>query len=204
MKKILNRGHLIAAIAWMCPVLSTQAALSLDDIQFWTGTGTNRAVMLIEWKSPEVRNSTEVLSPIIHKTLAWGYRWDGESNASEMFNAIVANDPQLFGVLSADTGYGSMIMGLGYDLNNNKIFGINTATDTWAYSYYSNSDIADGVAIADYGDADIAQSLDAVDLYWGGVNGPSWELWHEKDNQGGFVEMPQTGDDPYWTPDDPS
>ena len=206
MKKMFNcnPGHMIAAIAWMCPVLSTQAALSLDDIQFWTGTGTNRAVMLIEWKAPEVLNSTEVMSPIIHKTLAWGYRWDGESNASEMFNAIVANDPQLFGVLSPDTGYGSMIMGLGYDLNNNKIFGINTETDTWAYSYYSNSDIIDGIATADYADADIAQTLDSVDLYWGGVNGPSWELWHEKDNQGGFFEMPQTGDAPYWIPDDPS
>ncbi len=206
MKKMFNcnPGHMIAAIAWMCPVLSTQAALNLDDIQFWTGTGTNRAVMLIEWKAPEVFNSTEVMSPIIHKTLAWGYRWNGESNASEMFNAIVANDPQLFGVLSPDTGYGSMIMGLGYDLNNNKIFGINTETDTWAYSYYSNSDIIDGIATADYADADIAQTLDSVDLYWGGVNGPSWELWHEKDNQGGFFEMPQTGDAPYWIPDDPS
>ena len=54
-------------------LVSTVRAISLDDIQIWTGSGTNRAALVIEWNSPEVYNSTTVSAPIANKTLVWGY-----------------------------------------------------------------------------------------------------------------------------------
>ena len=55
-------------------LVSTVRAISLDDIQIWTGSGTNRAALVIEWNSPEVFNNTTVSAPIANKTLVWGYR----------------------------------------------------------------------------------------------------------------------------------
>jgi hypothetical protein len=55
-------------------LVSTVRAISLDDIQIWTGSGTNRAALVIEWNSPEVYNNTTVSAPIANKTLVWGYR----------------------------------------------------------------------------------------------------------------------------------
>ena len=54
-------------------LVSTVRAISLDDIQIWTGSGTNRAALVIEWNSPEVYNNTTVSAPIANKTLVWGY-----------------------------------------------------------------------------------------------------------------------------------
>ena len=55
-------------------LVSTVRAISLDDIQIWTGSGTNRAALVIEWNSPEVYNNTTVSAPIANKTLVWDYR----------------------------------------------------------------------------------------------------------------------------------
>ena len=55
-------------------LVSTVRAISLDDIQIWTGSGTNRAALVIEWNSPEVYNNTTVSAPIANKTLVWVYR----------------------------------------------------------------------------------------------------------------------------------
>ena len=49
-------------------------AITTNDIQLWTGSGTNRAALVIEWNSPEVYNNTTVSAPIANKTLVWGYR----------------------------------------------------------------------------------------------------------------------------------
>ncbi|HXS68484.1 MAG TPA: hypothetical protein VN761_06540, partial [Candidatus Polarisedimenticolia bacterium] len=48
---------------------SSVRALSLDDIQFWTGAGTNRAALVIHWSAPEVRNNTSVPNPAAEKSL---------------------------------------------------------------------------------------------------------------------------------------
>ena len=33
-------------------LVTKSPAISLDDIQLWTGSGTNRAALVIEWNSP--------------------------------------------------------------------------------------------------------------------------------------------------------
>lgn len=194
----------LLAAFWGCAASAQASAFSLEDIKFWTGSGEHRAALLIEWKSPEVLNNTEVRPPLTTQTLAWGYRWDGEATAVDLFNSIVAADPRLFAVLSEDTGYGSMVLGLGYDLNANQVYGIQTAADTWAYSSLAAlTDVRQGVITGTYNMADAAQSLDPADLYWGGVYGPGWELWCEAGSSGAFEQMPDSGPSPYWTPDDP-
>jgi hypothetical protein len=50
---------------------------SFDDIQFWAGSGTNRAALVIEWP--------DVDSP---KSVAWGYRWNGSATAQDMMFAL--------------------------------------------------------------------------------------------------------------------
>lgn len=194
---------LLAAV-WGCAASAQASAFSLEDIKFWAGSGEHRAALLIEWKSPEVLNNTEVRPPSTTQTLAWGYRWEGEATAADLFNSIVAADPRLFAVLSEDTGFGSMVLGLGYDLNANQVYGIQTAADAWAYSPLSAlTDVRQGVITGSYNVADVAQSLDTADLYWGGVYGPGWELWCEAGSGGAFDQIPDFGPSPYWTPDDP-
>lgn len=186
-----------------CVVAAQGSSFGLDDVTFWIGSGSQRAVLLIEWKSPEVLNNTEVRPPAIAQTLAWGYRWEGEATAADLFNEVVAADPRLFAVLSEDTGFGAMVLGLGYDLNANQVYGIETPFEAWAYSpLESLTDVRLGVITGSYGMADAAQSMDPADLYWGGVYGPGWELWCEAGSGGGFDAMPDTGTR-YWTPDDP-
>jgi PEP-CTERM motif len=63
------------------PAAFTQSLVStLDDIAFWTGEGPNRAALVIQWN--------DGISP---GSLAWGYRWSGNSTGLDMINAIAGN-----------------------------------------------------------------------------------------------------------------
>src|SRR5882672_10785647 len=119
--------------SWSAPLIaglvacsfSVAHATSLDDIQFWSGSGTNRAALVISWTSPEVRNNTTVPNPAADKSLVWGYQWNGTNNALQMFDTIVATDHRLFVAASEPfSGFGPFIYALGYDWNNNGVFGI--------------------------------------------------------------------------------
>lgn len=186
-------GVLVASLA-SSPVL----ALSLDDIQCWAGTGTNRAALVIHWSAPEVRDDTTVPNPSADKSLAWGFRWNDSANAEDLFNALLAADPRLFAVVSHNATYGKAIYGLGYDQNNNRNFGVRNGTNIFAASVFTN-----GLRVASFSQADNLQSLDAGDVFWSGWNGPSWELWHESGLTGGFIAAPNRSTNAYWTPDDP-
>src|SRR6185369_10490779 len=97
MKKFRVSCFLFRFFALVVPLVCSHAhAISLDEIQFWTGNGTNRAAMVIHWSAPEVRNNTSVPNPVAEKSLVWGYRWNGTNNALQMFDTIVAADRRLF------------------------------------------------------------------------------------------------------------
>lgn len=168
-------------------------AFALDDIQFWTGTGTNRAGMVIHWSAPEVRNDSTVESPVANHSLVWGYRWNGSANAEDMFNAISAADSRLLSVVSASDVYGKAMLGFAFDLNQNGIVGIRSGANIIPRASTS------GLAILSYNGVDALQSLDAGDLFWSGWHGPSWELWIG--NSGN--NAPERGHHRYWTPADP-
>ncbi|MGO8676767.1 MAG: hypothetical protein ACLQVX_12960 [Limisphaerales bacterium] len=84
-------------------------AISLDAIQLWAGSGTNRAALVIEWSTPEILTDTTVPAPIADKTLVWGYRFDAtNATGTQMLRAILAADPRLYVV--ADETYGTCLL----------------------------------------------------------------------------------------------
>lgn len=179
-------------------VFSTARAVSLDDIQSWTGTGTNRAALVIHWKAPEVRNNTDVPDPAAEKSLVWGYRFNGSATAEAMFNAVVAADHRLFVTAAAPyPGFGAFIYSIGYDLNNNGVFGLTIGTNVFAENAFTN-----GQRVFTTEDSDGAQPLDAGDVFWSGSFGANWEMWQEQGGTGGFTNAPDRGSNPYWTPTD--
>src|SRR5271155_2153229 len=114
-------------------LVSKSSAISLDDIQLWTGSGTNRAALVIEWNTPEIFNNTSVPAPVANKTLVWGYRFNGSATGTQMLEAIAAADPKLY-VVDDDT-YGTFIEGIGYNLNGNGVIGV---TDGASTNFFTN------------------------------------------------------------------
>ncbi len=107
-----------------------EATIDFNDILFWVGTGTNEAVMAVNWADT---------------ALAWGYRWDGTATVADMMADIAAIDPRFSYTVSSflddinyidvaagmttplsitpgswwgSTNNGYMDMGLGQTLNN--------------------------------------------------------------------------------------
>jgi hypothetical protein len=168
-------------------------AISLDDIQLWTGSGTNRAALVIEWSVPESLTNSSVPVPVADKTLVWGYRFNGTATGTQMLHAILATDPKLYVV--ADESFGTFVEGIGYNLNGNGVIGITDGTNT--------DFITGGFLTNPSAGMDAAGPLNSGDLYWGGLYGPNWETWNETNDAGGFLSSPNRGTNAYWTTTDP-
>ena len=63
-----------------------EATIAFSDILFWVGTGSNEAVMAVNWADT---------------ALAWGYRWDGTATVADMMAHIAAADPRFSYVLGS-------------------------------------------------------------------------------------------------------
>jgi hypothetical protein len=169
-------------------------AISTNDIQLWTGCGTNRAAMVIEWNCPEVFNGTTVPAPIATKTMVWGYRFNGTATGTQMFNAILASDPRLYAVVI--NFYGTFVEAIGYNLNGNGLIAVTDGTES-----YNASAFTGGILLNPNLDPDAAYTLNSGDLFWSGYFGPNWNLWNELNDNGGFPASPDRGSSPYWDPD---
>jgi hypothetical protein len=168
------------------------SALSLDDIQVWAGTGTNRAALVVHWSAPEVRNNSSVESPLANQSIAWGYRWNDIADAEDMLAAVAAADPRFVPVVSSPSQFGISILGFLFDLNGNGIVGLKSGTNVLTKSP------TNGFITINFGSADVFQSLDPGDLYWGGWNGPTWELWSGRNVASDGTNTPDRGFDLYW------
>ena len=91
---------------------------SLDDIEFWVGSGTNQAALLLDWDG---ESSTD-------QSLAWGYRWDGTATGEDMLLQILSADARLFAKTSAGGPIGIAVYGLGYDNDDDGVFAIDDGT----------------------------------------------------------------------------
>ena len=192
-----TRRNAVAACAGLGLMSATNAnAQSLDSIGFWAGSGSNRAAMAVYWRSPTVRNNTSVPNPIVERTMLWGIRFNGTLNGEQAFNAIVAADPKLYALDSGPSSFGSAVLGIGYDLNANGQYGLTDGTNT-----YNQSTFAAHRRSTTFAGADTLTPTDSGDLYWGGGLGPSWELWTEHNNTGGYYDGVNRGTVPYFTPD---
>ena len=56
----------------------TEATIAASDILYWVGTGSNEAVLAVNWADT---------------ALAWGYRWNGTATVSDMMSAIAMGLP---------------------------------------------------------------------------------------------------------------
>ena len=111
MKKLRSLRSLSLAVAGVF-VLNSSPAATFDDVQYWVGSGANRAAFVIDWNDGKSAES-----------LLWGFRWDGAATGLDMFQAVVNSDSRLFAHLGV-FGFGTAVMGLGYDLNGNDTFGV--------------------------------------------------------------------------------
>ncbi|NLE57432.1 MAG: PEP-CTERM sorting domain-containing protein [Planctomycetes bacterium] len=113
-----NPLHLLVGLAGCVGLFSTSSvqAIMLDDVDYWVGSGSNRAGFVIDWNDGKSAES-----------LVWGYRWDGTKNGEDMLRDIVAADSRLFALVSGSGGYGSALYGMGYDLDNDGAFGVSPA-----------------------------------------------------------------------------
>jgi hypothetical protein len=114
----LRASSVFVALLWMiCGTSARGAAIaSMDDIQFWTGSGANRAALVIDWndgKTPE--------------SIAWGFRWNGVATGKTMLDAILAADPRL--TQTPGGGGPGTVYGLGYDVDGDG-FSITGSGDT--------------------------------------------------------------------------
>jgi hypothetical protein len=174
-------------------LVSKSSAISLDDIQLWTGSGTNRAALVIDWNSPEVFNNTSVPAPIANKTLVWGYRFNGSATGTQVFNAIVAANPGLYAVENIDPTYGTEIDAIGFNLQGGRPTGVTDGTVTDNATVFTN-----GILIDPNLNVDGAYPLDSSDLFWSGFFGPYWQTWTEQGDNGGFLDSPNRGNSEFW------
>ncbi|MEJ5237327.1 MAG: PEP-CTERM sorting domain-containing protein [Limisphaera sp.] len=112
-KRMLLLGWGSAACAGLLGVNS--AGATFDEVQFWVGTGTNRAALVIDW--------ADGLGP---ESLLWGYQWNGQASGLDMLVAVVRADARLFAHLG-QYAWGTAVFGLGYDRNDNGIFSVTPA-----------------------------------------------------------------------------
>ena len=78
-------------------------AFSFDDVHFWAGEGTNRAVVVVDWNQGT------------GTSLVWGFRWNGGPVPARIaVEAVSREDNRLFYAHST-TKYGTSVDGFGYD-----------------------------------------------------------------------------------------
>ncbi len=100
--------RVLSVLALLVALSTSAGAFDFTDIQFWVGTGSKKAGLIIDWKDGKNPAS-----------LAWGYRWDGDKKGEDMLAAIVRADPRLYVHVSSSGAYGVALFGTGYDLNDN-------------------------------------------------------------------------------------
>jgi hypothetical protein len=127
----------------------SQAITGFDDIQYWVGTGSNRAALVIDWKDGTTTAS-----------MVWGYRWNGTKTGKDMVKAVAAavgyyngtttttatadgdGDPSLTLYIDTEYSFGDLIYTLDYSSGaiTHSLGGFNVDSDGfWAYYTAANS-----------------------------------------------------------------
>ncbi|MDE6391965.1 MAG: leucine-rich repeat domain-containing protein [Muribaculaceae bacterium] len=151
---------------------------TFDDIENWTGTGENKAALVIQWNDPRETHA-----------IVFGYRWDGLATGTDMIKAVVKNNPRLYTLMQytnvsspTDPLGGYTINGFGWDADND---GDIALVDTKDGEIYTSEDgffehprgyVPGSGGSSDY-DYDDWLALDEDD-YWGaGWFLSYWSYW---------------------------
>lgn len=86
-KKVLSLAFgLVLAVSAMAQMGPSNPTVPQSDIQFWTGTGSNRAVVAITWNDATAGNIG----------IAWGVQWNGDNvTLGSIMDTIAAYDSRL-------------------------------------------------------------------------------------------------------------
>lgn len=77
---------LMLTVAAMAQASPKSITFSASDIQYWVGTGSNQAVVIIGWDDNPSNNNF---------ALAWGVRWNGTATAANMLDTISTYDSRV-------------------------------------------------------------------------------------------------------------
>lgn len=139
-----------------------QAEFTFDDITNWTGTGSNRAALVIQWNDDNEENA-----------IVFGYRWDGEATGIDMFRAVTSANPRLYGLIQL-TNLGYTIDGIGWDVDEDgEIALIDTGHDNKQYESEDGLFIHPSTAY----DYDNWKAADADDFWYAGWYKGYWSYW---------------------------
>jgi len=160
------------------PLASAETVSTFDDIQFWVGSGANRAAVVIDW------NDTSA----IDESLVWGYRWDGTATGEDMLLTVLESDTRLFAKMGLPgiLGSGTLLFGLGYDLDDDSTFGLSddTVFDSDGLAFIP-SELNDNVVSA-------ATATDPEDVY---AEGWHSGFWHYGISSGDPFDGAPSGDE---------
>lgn len=118
-KRILNNGK--------------EVTFTADDVQFWCGTGSNQAVIVVGWD--------DATDP---QAIGWGVRWNGPVVAIDLIDSIATYDSRF----SYQFG-GGLISNVEFSDNGETL----TSEYNW-WCYYINGDWASGYGAQDVEDGD--------------------------------------------------
>ena len=151
---------------------------TFDMIECWSGEGSNRAALVIQWNDPKETNA-----------LVFGFRWDGLATGADMIRAVVADHPQLYGLIQytnvsspTDPLGGYTINGFGWDLDGDGEIGLKDTKDNQIY--YSENGLfihprgydPDKGGSSDY-DYDDWVAIDTDDFWGAGWYISYWSYW---------------------------
>ena len=94
-----------------------------SDIQFWTGTGSNQAIVILDWDDDPMGNNI---------ALAWGVRWNGTATATDLLDTMMAYDSRFSYTLN-----GALMTNMSYNDGT-----INPGSSMGGWCYYLNGDWA--------------------------------------------------------------
>lgn len=78
--RTLRRVGLALTAALLVSPAFAAVVTSFDDIALWTGTGANRAALVIDWNDGTATRS-----------FAWGFRWDGSATGRDLLAAVAGS-----------------------------------------------------------------------------------------------------------------
>ncbi len=79
MLKFFTKAALVCAAIFSL-VTARAEFTGFESINYWVGSGSNQAAMVIDWNDGTTTQS-----------YVWGYRWDGDATGQDMFEAIVGS-----------------------------------------------------------------------------------------------------------------
>lgn len=155
---------------------------TFDMIENWTGTGENRAALVIQWNDADKRDAA---------ALVFGYRWDGVATGFDMFRDVTLNNPQLFGLvqrtnvgcdISAIAPDGYTLDGIGWDDDESGNPGLwDSANNDYYYpegglQYHPRGGSGIDGSYPDY-DYDNWKAADSNDIWQAGWYIGYWSYW---------------------------